>query len=159
VAIRTGTKRFFPTDARFGLAQIYWQMGEHKQALETMRAALSPLVGWNMPGIVLLEGRDLLPVLTAAEKADIYPEFVRFCMNAMPDNRQVNIPGTQENFTPREVDILRLIVDGTSNRDIADTLVITENTVKSHVTRILGKLNAKSRAQAAARVRDLNIRL
>ena len=54
-----------------------------------------------------------------------------------------------EPLTARERDILRLMVEGLSNREIADELVITEGTVKNHVTNILSKLGVHSRTQAA----------
>lgn len=51
-------------------------------------------------------------------------------------------------FTPRELDVLRLLVDGLSNRAIAQQLAISDNTVKFHLNAILGKLNAQSRTEA-----------
>jgi NarL family two-component system response regulator LiaR len=53
-------------------------------------------------------------------------------------------------LTNRELEVLRLIADGYSNAIIAERLVITEGTVKTHVTNILGKLHLADRTQAAA---------
>ncbi|MEO7966736.1 MAG: response regulator transcription factor, partial [Gemmatimonadaceae bacterium] len=53
-------------------------------------------------------------------------------------------------LTPRQVDTLRLIVDGLSNQEIANRLNITEGTVKAHVKAILAKFGARDRAQAAS---------
>ena len=52
-------------------------------------------------------------------------------------------------LTPREVEMLRLIASGASNQEIAETLVITEHTVKNHLRNILDKLHLKNRVQAA----------
>ncbi|MBW4512132.1 MAG: response regulator transcription factor [Scytonematopsis contorta HA4267-MV1] len=52
-------------------------------------------------------------------------------------------------LTPRELDILKLIAKGASNREIAEALYITEKTVKNHITRILDRLNLRDRTQAA----------
>jgi DNA-binding NarL/FixJ family response regulator len=51
-------------------------------------------------------------------------------------------------LTPRELEILELIADGLSNREIAEKLFVSENTVKTHSSRVLAKLGAKRRTQA-----------
>jgi len=56
---------------------------------------------------------------------------------------------TTEPLTERELDVLRLVAQGLSNRDIAEKLVITERTVCTHVSNILGKLHLASRTQVA----------
>ncbi len=59
------------------------------------------------------------------------------------------IPLTPEPLTEREVGVLRLVAQGQSNREIAEQLVITEMTVRTHVSNILSKLHLASRTQAA----------
>jgi DNA-binding NarL/FixJ family response regulator len=51
-------------------------------------------------------------------------------------------------LTPREAEVLRQLVQGRSNKEIAEALTITEETVKTHVGRVLSKLQAENRAQA-----------
>ena len=58
-------------------------------------------------------------------------------------------PPTPDPLTGRELDVLRLIAQGKSNREIADHLVLAELTVRTHVSNILGKLHLASRTQAA----------
>jgi NarL family two-component system response regulator LiaR len=58
-------------------------------------------------------------------------------------------PPTPEPLSERELEVLRLLAQGKSNREIADQLVITELTVRTHVSNILGKLHLASRTQAA----------
>ncbi len=52
-------------------------------------------------------------------------------------------------LSPREWDVLRLLADGMKNREIGETLFVTENTVKTHIRGILTKLSLKNRTQAA----------
>ena len=54
-----------------------------------------------------------------------------------------------EDLTEREIEVLRLIAAGKSNREIAEEMVISEKTVKTHVSNILGKLHLEDRTQAA----------
>ncbi|WP_313930058.1 response regulator transcription factor [Trichocoleus sp. FACHB-262] len=54
-----------------------------------------------------------------------------------------------ESLTPREQDVLRLIGDGSTNREIAEQLFIAEGTVKTHVTHLFDRLNLRNRAQLA----------
>ena len=55
---------------------------------------------------------------------------------------------TEDDLSVREIEVLRLIAGGNSNKEIADCLSIVEGTVKSHVTNILSKLSASDRAHA-----------
>ncbi len=69
---------------------------------------------------------------------------------ATPAPRPASDPEMPGELTPREVDVYRLLRTGKSNRQIADVLGIQLSTTKTHVTRILEKLGACSRAEAAA---------
>jgi DNA-binding NarL/FixJ family response regulator len=63
-----------------------------------------------------------------------------------------------EPLSDREHEILRLIAKGSTNREIAEALFITEGTVKNHVTNILSKLDVRDRTQAALKARELGYR-
>ncbi len=65
--------------------------------------------------------------------------------------------GLPQTLTPREYEVLRLLAEGCSNRQIAERLFLTEGTVKFHVHRILRKLNSGSRTQALARAKELDL--
>lgn len=62
-----------------------------------------------------------------------------------------------EPLTAREIEILRLMAQGHSNREIADTLVITEGTAKNHITNIFGKLGVRDRTQAVLKAQSLRL--
>ncbi|WP_433198927.1 response regulator [Nocardia sp. CA-107356] len=57
-------------------------------------------------------------------------------------------------LSPREIEVLRLVADGSSNREIAKELFLSETTVKSHLVHIYAKLGVRSRTSAVARARE-----
>jgi two-component system, NarL family, response regulator LiaR len=68
--------------------------------------------------------------------------------------RELNRPATpvvtsQASLTEREIEVVKLLAQGLANQEIAEQLVITERTVRSHVSSILGKLHVANRTQAA----------
>jgi DNA-binding NarL/FixJ family response regulator len=60
-------------------------------------------------------------------------------------------------LSDRELEVLRLLAEGSSNREIASALFLAEGTVKNHVTNVLGKLGARDRTQAALRGKALGL--
>jgi LuxR family maltose regulon positive regulatory protein len=65
------------------------------------------------------------------------------------------VQGIVEPLTSRELEVLQLLAAGMSNHAIARELVVSLDTVKKHVSHILGKLGAASRTEAVARARQL----
>ena len=68
---------------------------------------------------------------------------------------QVPAPGSQaqiaiDGVSPRELEVLQLVAEGASNNEIASSLIISENTVKTHLRNIMDKLHLANRSQAAA---------
>ena len=64
-------------------------------------------------------------------------------------NKPSPLPPTEDPLTERELDILRYIAQGLTNQEIADRLVVSERTVRTHVSHILSKLHLANRTQAA----------
>ena len=67
------------------------------------------------------------------------------------------VPGIVEPLTSRELEVLGLLAAGRSNQAIAGQLVVTLDTVKKHVSHVLGKLGAANRTEAVARARELGL--
>ena len=60
-----------------------------------------------------------------------------------------NLPPAENPLSEREVQVLRLVAQGLSNKEIADRIVVSERTVRAHVSNILNKLHLANRTQAA----------
>lgn len=88
--------------------------------------------------------------LVAAGDALLAPSVTRRLIAEFVDRHDTPTPVLRslESLTPRELDVLRLIGRGRSNPEIAGDLLLSENTVKSHVTRVFDKLGLRDRAQA-----------
>jgi len=84
--------------------------------------------------------------------AKVVAEFARLTKKAV-------VPPTSlvDPLSERELEILRLIAQGASNREIAGTLFLAEGTVKNHVTNILGKLEVRDRTQAALKAKESSL--
>jgi DNA-binding NarL/FixJ family response regulator len=89
----------------------------------------------------------LLPSITAK----VVAEFARLSKASSPVQEIVNP------LSVREVEIIHLVSEGLSNREIADHLVISEGTVKNHLTNILSKLEVRDRLQATIKAKELGI--
>jgi NarL family two-component system response regulator LiaR len=86
-------------------------------------------------------------------RVQLHPEVAKKLVTAI--TAREDLPATKpkvaglEELTEREVEVLRLIAAGKNNREIAEELVISEKTVKTHVSNLLGKLHLEDRTQAA----------
>jgi NarL family two-component system response regulator LiaR len=92
---------------------------------------------------------ELAQAIYAAQRneAVLHPDVATRLMQEFSTPRSADPP--VEQLTERELDVLRLIARGKSNKEIADTLVISEKTVKTHVSNLLSKLHLADRTQAA----------
>lgn len=91
----------------------------------------------------------LLPSITAK----VVSEFSRISRPIISDPQKI-LPDPLSN---REVEILRYVATGASNREIADILVISEGTVKNHLSSILSKLGVRDRMQAVLKAKEYGI--
>lgn len=87
-------------------------------------------------------------MLLRSEMAEKILKFING-INKEEKKKEVSISGPYESLTQREVEIAVLISEGKSNKEISETLYITEGTVKNHLTRILAKLQLRDRTQLA----------
>ncbi|MFJ1759805.1 response regulator [Amycolatopsis sp. NPDC088138] len=91
-------------------------------------------------------------VLQPSVAAKVVARFAQLPETTVPRPQPLVVP-----LSERELEVLRLVADGRSNREIAASVFLAEGTVKNHVTNVLGKLGARDRTQAALRARDLGL--
>jgi DNA-binding NarL/FixJ family response regulator len=91
-------------------------------------------------------------VLQPSVVTRVVARFAGLADDAAPRPQPLVVP-----LSDRELEVLRLLGDGRSNREIATSLFLAEGTVKNHVTNVLAKLGARDRTQAALRGRALGL--
>ncbi len=111
------------------------------------------------------EGHLLAPMLRKAISQGLTPDYAARLLNLIQQEERQRTSGekarqagvTAGPLSEREIEILRLLDGGLSNRQIAERLVITLATAKTHVHNISQKLNAKTRTEALARAREMKL--
>jgi len=121
--------------------------GLDEYVFEALRAGASGFLLKNTPPEQLAEAVRLV----SSGNALIAPEVTRALVEAFTRAPVPNAPPPEqlrETLTPREIEVLTLLARGMSNTEIAEALVISEATAKTHVGHILTKLDLRDRAQA-----------
>ena len=139
-------------------------LGDSTGALTVLGRALALAEPQGYIRLFLEEGAPMTVLLRQAYTQKIMPEYTAALLEASGEHGTM-IPllhTTQQSpliepLTRRERAVLGLLIDGASNREIAEHLVLSVNTVKKHVFNICSKLNVQSRAQVVARARTLNL--
>jgi ATP/maltotriose-dependent transcriptional regulator MalT len=135
-------------------ASVRLARGAAAEALPLLREALGT---WVRTGAPYEEARtrgllaDACRALGDRESADREVDAARAVfeeLGAMPD--LARLTGSDDLLSPRELEVLKLLATGATNRAIAETLVLSERTVDRHVSNIFGKLGVSSRAAATA---------
>jgi len=142
------------------LARHYLQQNRRPDALAELSAALAYHEQLGIPVAILLEGQSIVPLLRLAVEQDVYEDYATYLLGllgAENEPLQVRVSQTGEILTPREIEVMKQIVQGANNRTIAERLVIAESTVKTHIYHIFAKLEVSNRTEAAERFRGMRI--
>jgi len=136
------------------------EAGRATAAVEAAEATLEAAARYGA-GILLADVEPHRPLLARCAAVGLHADLIDAVIAAVDAAGALTttraIPDSGETLTAREVDVLRLVARGLTNRDVAAELGIAEATVKTHLTRVLGKLGATSRTHAVARARELRL--
>lgn len=134
--------------------------GHMDQALSALERALYLAEPEGYVRTFVDQGEPMAGLLRRALSRGIAPDYAARLLAAFDEEAAPISPALEslvEPLTERECEVLRLIVAGFSNAEIAQELVIAVSTVKSHINHIYGKLDIESRTQAVARARELKL--
>lgn len=103
--------------------------------------------------------RELLTAIRTVLRGESFlnTELTQRLLSHMSESTSSTNEQLPERLTPRELDVLRLLTQGKTNREIAGDLVISAGTVKIHVQHIIAKLGVSDRTQAAVRSIELGL--
>jgi LuxR family maltose regulon positive regulatory protein len=141
-------------------ALAFQAQGNDGRALSALERALSLAAPEGYVRTFVDEGEAMARLLRRALTEGITVDYAARLLAAFGESPQAASPAAQalvEPLTEREMEVLRLIAVGLSNREIGDELVVAVSTVKSHINHIYGKLEVKNRTQAVARARTLGL--
>jgi LuxR family maltose regulon positive regulatory protein len=138
--------------------------GDRTSALSTLERALVLTAPEGYIRLFVDEGPPMLALLRHARGRSAVPVYVTTLLSAFGEQHASDFPlsthrpdALLEPLTEREREVLRLLLEGASNREIARRLILSVNTVKRHVYNLCGKLGVQSRTQAIIRARNLNL--
>jgi len=132
-------------------------LGKKEEALERLSQSLSLAEPEGYVWLFVDEGAQLTELLLLAIQRNIHPEYSSRLLKLIEGHERLEVDALSEPLTEREGEVLRLLAAGLSNQEIAEKLVISLSTIKTHITRIYGKLEVSSRTQAIVRARELKI--
>jgi LuxR family maltose regulon positive regulatory protein len=143
------------SSARVMLAHALLVRGQAAEAMEVFGPFLDEAETANSTGWLLRENPVIIPLLRHAHERKMRRAYVERVLELLGAPIDALKASGGEPLSGRELEVLRILAEGLGNREIAERIFVSEATVKTHVQRILRKLDAGSRTQAVARAREL----
>ncbi|MEJ2209843.1 MAG: LuxR C-terminal-related transcriptional regulator, partial [Anaerolineae bacterium] len=162
-AARAAGRRAHVLKVRVLQALAFQARGDEAAALSMLEHVLPLAEPEDYVRTFVDEGAPMARLLRAAvalgtaETRGIAPGYVGRLLAASGQNQAAAMQTLVEPLTEREIEVLRLIAAGLSNREIAQQLVVAVSTVKSHINHLSGKLEVKNRTRAVARAQELGL--
>jgi LuxR family transcriptional regulator, maltose regulon positive regulatory protein len=138
--------------------------GNRTAALTVLNRVLKLAEPEGYVRLFLDEGQPMMALLRQAQRHGIAPNYVARLLSLVRESEAIDTPPLAFNsnslvefITAREREVLHLMLNGATNREIACELIVSVNTVKKHVSNICRKLSVRSRTQAIAKARKLSL--
>jgi LuxR family maltose regulon positive regulatory protein len=141
-------------------ALAHWQGGDRAGAMVSLERALRLAEPEGYVRLFADLGRPMTRLLREARSREVMPEYVARLLAACGADLSLEGAGAgalPEPLSVRELEVLKLIAAGLTNREIASALVISPETVKKHTASIYGKLGVRGRTEAAVKARSLDV--
>ncbi len=144
------------------LIQIQSIVGRKDAALESLSKALQLAEHEGYLRIFLDAGSEIHELLKIAQKKNLHPEITRKLLAAFSSAETISTSSAEQTglFEPlsdRELEVLKLMSEGLTNPEIADHLIISLSTVKTHLVHIFNKLGVRNRAEAVLKAKEIGI--
>ena len=164
---KAGDHVYMMVEMRLCRLMIFLLKAEAASAVAELQSALALAESGGLIMIFVSKGKpvaDLLEEMIAAKKrvhdphqAGFSLSYAKKILSAFKATTPPKIEGLMDPISERELEVLQLIAAGLSNREIADKLFISLNTVKTHTKNINSKLDVNSRIKAVARAKELKL--
>jgi LuxR family maltose regulon positive regulatory protein len=156
---------FMLMKAQAVLALVNDALGEEEAALAALEQALVLAAPQEWIQMFVYPGERMVSLLAQIGKTTVVPEFCAAVERALrtiapPDAETAApgmVPGLLDPLTGRELEVLQLLAQGHTNREIANKLFIALGTTKRHIANIYSKMDVSNRTEAAVRARELGL--
>lgn len=136
------------------------QAENQEEALRFLSEALQMAESGGFIRSFVEAGEKLVPLLREAVRRGIAPFYAQRIVDAMVEKANLTGAGLAslvEPLSEREIEVLRLVMAGLSNREIAGQLFISPGTAKTHIHHLCGKLGVRNRTEAAMKAKEIGL--
>ena len=154
---------FLQVEAEILKARAFHAVGDPASSLTALRRALQIATPVGAARLFLTEGEEFIQLLQTARSELDSPDLIDFTDHLLAkaglpmSMRASPTQGVLESLSPRELEVLRLLPTGLTAKELAEELIISVNTVRSHLKSIYAKLGVNSRHQAVARATEIDL--
>ena len=144
-------------------AMVLDAQGDLNQALSSLERALGLAAPQGFVRIFLDKGAPIIRLLKEAARRDIAADYVIKLLNRIDMDTRPDVPNLSPStllvdpLSDRELDVLHLMAQDLSYKEIADQIMVSLNTVRTHVKNIYSKLMVHKRSQAVAKAKEINL--